>query len=224
MGVQPDAKAFAESETTPTARELRADIAYAARLHAEALPEGFFATLGVRFLRSYYRMLATSPYALLRVACVGGVRAGFVVGTTHDARHYRWLTRTYLWRMLPVAAVSLLWRPLVLLRFVRTRLPRYARGAVRLARRPTPAKVPGRQTATLLHLAVDPASRGSGSGRRLVAEYVAVAADAGAVTIKTSTRSGSEGASDFYRKLGWRHTGATTDVDGHSFDLFELVP
>ena len=222
--MQPDTKAVAQSEATPAERGLRADIAFAAQLHAEALPDGFFATLGVRFLRSYYRMLATSPHAVLRVACIGGVRAGFVVGTTHDARHYRWLTRTYLWRMLPVGAVSLLRHPLVMFRFVRTRLPRYARGAVRLARRPTPATVPGRQTATLLHLAVVPASRGSGSGQRLVAEYVAVAADAGAVTIKTSTRSGPEGASDFYRNLGWRHTGATTDVDGRSFDLFELVP
>ena len=204
--------------------EERADISFAARLHASELSDSFFASLGVGFLQAYYRMLAASPFAILTVEWVDGVRAGFVVGTTHDARHYRWLTRTYLWRMLPVGVVALLLHPLVLLRFVRTRLPRYVRGAVRLARRPTPASAPAPQTATLLHLAVAATFRGSGLGERLVDEYIAAAANAGAVTIKTSTRSGAAGAAGFYRSLGWRHAGSTVDVDGRSFELFELVP
>lgn len=219
-----DARPYSRSQEAGPSSDQRTDVEFAAQLHALELPDSFFASLGLGFLRAYYRMLTASPLAVLLVERTDGVPAGFVVGTTHDGRHYRWLTRSYLWRMLPVALVALVRHPAVMLRFVRTRLPRYLRGVVRLARRNAPVGVPELQTATLLHLAVAPPFRGSGIGQRLVGEFVAIAAHAGAVTVKTSTRSGSAGAAGFYRSLGWQYTGSTVDVDGRDFDLFEQTP
>jgi hypothetical protein len=69
------------------------DCTLAASLHADQLPHGFFALLGLRWLRSYYATFVASPHAIALVARSGGETVGVLVGTARNAGHYRWVLR-----------------------------------------------------------------------------------------------------------------------------------
>lgn len=204
------------------------DREFAAQLHLLALPDSFFATLGPRFLRSYYRMFLLSPYAVFLVARRGDEPVGVLAATTDDLSHYRWATRSYGWRLGMAGVAALLSRPRVLWRFLRTRCARYVRGAVRLRRstsKPESAQVilqENGRTGSLSHLAVADHAREAGVGRTLVTAYQGLAAAVGAERLNTSTRDGDAGASGFYRRLGWAPAGSMTDLDGRPFERFRL--
>lgn len=203
------------------------DLAFAASLHEAELADGFFASLGQRFLRSYYRMFLLSPHGVVLVAEHDAAPVGILAGTTDDVSHFRWVTRSYWWRLALVGATALLVRPRLLWRFARTRLRRYLRGALRL-RRVTGDATAGaklgapRVTATLTHIAVLPEVRGLGIGGTLTERYHQLAAATGAERLVASTRSDEYGATGFYRRLGWELAGNVRDVDGNAFDRLQL--
>lgn len=200
----------------------RADALFAARLHAAALPHGFFARLGTGFLSAYYESFFASPHAVAFVAVVGSQPAGVLVGTLDNRGHYRWVLRHSAWRLAVLGVLALLVRPGELSLFARTRLGRYARAIARHRRnemRPAVAPEPVR-VAVLSHVAVSADARGSGVGAALVDAFLACAIAAGCEEARLVTLAGSSGAGDFYRRLGWTDDGNTVDRDGRALTRF----
>lgn len=195
------------------------DRRFGADLHRAALAAGLFPSLGPRFLRAYYASFERSPYGIALVAWRNGARVGVLVGTTNDAAHHRWVLRQEGWRLAPLAALGLVRRPALLVRFVRHRARRYLRGAFRLARA-TPVTGPTGPTAVLSHVAVVAESRGTGAGAALVQTYVerAFASGAGRLTVMTA---GDDDVDGFYRALGWDLVGERPDLDGRPYHVLE---
>lgn len=203
------------------------DLRFAAALHRRALPHGFFAGLGLRFLRAYYHTFLASPAACAVVAEADGQRAGVLVGTIDDHHHWRWVVRS---RGAPLAALgslALLSRPRAALRFVRTRARRYLRALVRSlgpshddfsASGPAP-----RPVAVLTHVSVVPHGRGVGIGAALVAAFVREAAAAGVSELQLVTLADDRGAAGFYRGLGWEYVCDRRGLDGTMLSRFRLV-
>lgn len=194
-----------------------ADLAFTARLHRDALPHGLFVELGRRFLEDYHRTFLESPYAVALIAERGGgdgdrpaARCGFLVGTTRNAQHYRWVVRTAGLRLAARAGGRMLRRPATLATFVRSRLSRYVRALTRRLRpragtaasEPTERGDAGR-TAVLTHVAVVPDARGAGVGTTLTDRFLTQAQDVGAREVQLVTLAGPDGAAGFYRDHGW---------------------
>lgn len=200
----------------------RTDLTFAALLHLDALGDGFFARLGVRFLRSYYWSFAVSPYGIALVADIDGSPAGVIVGTKDDAAHYRHVLRSRWWRLGSSGIVALLRRPRLLFWFIRRRARRYCRGALRLVltrARPTGARVQPRAViGHITHLAVAPEHQGTGVGVSLVEDFTIRASTNGVEALLVVTRSGPHGKAAFYERCGWLPAGRTTDLDGVHFD------
>ena len=196
---------------------------FAAELHRAALPHGFFAKLGTRFLRGYYRAFVASPYAIALVVDSDEQPLGMVVGAAQPAAHMRWVLRHQGWRLALLGATALAARPLLAARFVRTRVGRYARAWMR-ARRGAPAPQPAdaRPTAFLSHVAVLDGARGTGIGGALVAAFAERARAAGAERVTLTTLDGPQGAAAFYRREGWSPAGTTTGADGQRSLAFSL--
>ena len=196
---------------------------FAAELHHAALPHGFFAQLGTRFLRGYYRVFVASPYAIALVADSDEQPLGMVVGAAQPAAHMRWVLRHQGWRLAALGAAALAGRPLLAARFVRTRVARYARAWVR-ARRGAEAPQPAdaRATAFLSHVAVLDGARGTGVGSALVAAFAERARADGAERVTLTTLDGPDGAAAFYRREGWSPAGTTTGADGQRSLAFSL--
>lgn len=107
------------------------DAARTAAIHRRALPSGFFARLGTRFLARYHATFAASERARLLVAERGGAVVGFLAGTIDNEAHYRTVLRRR-WPGLVVAGVgAMLRRPRLAAEFLRTRVGRYGRAVRR---------------------------------------------------------------------------------------------
>src|SRR5215213_6456698 len=106
---------------TAVARLQRRHVAFAAALHGEVLDRGFFAALGPRFLRAYHRSFLASPHAVALVAHAGGHPIGFLVGILRPRAHRRWVLSRHGPRLAAAGALALVVRPVVLVRFARTR-------------------------------------------------------------------------------------------------------
>jgi GNAT superfamily N-acetyltransferase len=204
-----------------------ADLAVAARLHAALLPHGFFAFLGLRYLRAYYGTFLASPHAIGLVADLEGRPAGILVGTSRNAAHYRWVIRHRGLRLACLGASAMLVRPAVAGWFLRTRLRRYGRRVllVLLARarrggNPAPADAAVGDPAVLTHLMVEDQARGRGAGAALVDRFTAAASAAGAPTAMLVTLAGDDGAGSFYKRLGWEHLEDRPSRDGHELSVF----
>lgn len=201
-------------------RRLRAeDLAAVAALHRFALPHGLFPALGPRLLAAYHRGYLASPYGVGLAAVDGDRLRGFVVGTSDEAGHWRWTARHRMPALAAAGVPALLARPRVAGRFARTRARPYARALVRRLRPAAPGAagqpVSGPpQTGVLAHVAVDPATRGGGLGRRLVEGYAAQARAGGAQRLALLTLADADGAAAFYDRLGWRRAGELVDLDG----------
>lgn len=201
-----------------------ADFSAVARLHIESLESGFFGRLGHRFLSRYYETFASSPFAVAVV--VGDPPDAMLVGTTHNALHYRWVLKHRALRLALAGGLALLVRPRVLFDFLRTRLTRYVRSMRRVA---TPRAAEGssapsapEQVAVLTHVAVSSRARRRGYGAALVNEFVAAAAREGAGRALLVTLEDSPGTHDFYLSLGWDPIGSKVDKDGRPLTMFEL--
>lgn len=213
--------------TAPSAgvavRPLRIDdLPFAASLHRDALPDGFFVALGEPFLRRYYEAFVSSPHAVGLLALVAGERCGVLVGTVDHGRHYRWVVQRRRTALTLRAIGAMARRPVLALEFLRTRALRYGRAAVRLRRRRAANSAQTEPTTGhLTHIAVLAQSRESGVGSALVQRYTEAATQGGASRLRVATKVDG-GAADFYRRLGWRDAGTTQNLDGVSFDVLVL--
>lgn len=206
-------------ESPCTVRPLVAgDLAFAARLHAEALPHGFFANLGAGYLRAYYRTFVSSPHALALVAERNGDPVGVVVGSVDAQAHHRFVIRRHGPRLAARGAVGLLTHPLVALEFMRTRFRRYSR-SVKRAVQSNESPVQPQRVGVLAHIAVVSHGRKTGVGRALTAAFVEQASAAGAQQLELVTLADEHGASRFYTDLGWRASGESTR-EGRRFARF----
>lgn len=200
----------------------RSDLGFATSLHLQSLNHGLFPALGSSFLKAYLGTFVSSPSALALIAEKDGAPVGFVVGTLDDRAHYGHVVRHCGLKLVPRAAVSLVVRPKVALRFIRTRAFRYARGAVRLAgTKPTQAAASFRD-AVLTHMAVEQSARSQGVGQKLALAFVEQVRNSDADGVAVTTRSGSAGAARFYEKLGWRSVGEFLDRDGLGWQRLRL--
>lgn len=211
--------------STEVRRAEREHVGFCAALHAQTLPHGFFVSLGPRFLRAYYRTFLDSQHAIARVAMAGEHPIGMVVGVTAPRAHTRRLLRRHGLRLAFVGCAALLTRPLVGVRFARTRLGRYV-DAWRRHRReegPPPAtEQPIRQAAILSHIAVVPGAQRAGVGRELVDAFVHAARRSGAGRIVLLTLEGDEGAGPFYAARGWAPGPARPTPDGQTMREWTL--
>ena len=200
----------------------RGDERFTAALHREALEHGFFADLGPAFLRAYHRTFIDSPHAVGYLASVGDTPVGFLTGVLGPRAHARWVLSHRGVALATVGAASIALRPLVALRFLRTRMGRYVRGWRRHRAVAAPGPVAG-VPAVLSHVAVLPGARGAGSGRELVDAFVHACRAAGADRVILLSLEGSAGAGAFYERLGWRRGSVTTTPDGVEMRQWELV-
>lgn len=192
------------------------DLAECADLHRRELPDSFFARLGTRFLRSYHRTFLASPHAVALVAVSAGHPEGFLLGMLAPASHGGYVVRTWGLRLALVGGAALLVRPRELALFLRTRLPRYARGLWRRGRgKPPPGAAPGQieREAVLAHLAVRPADRHAGAGSALVEGYHREVRRAGIARVVLLTVVDGPGAG-FYDRLGYAEDGKVLGADG----------
>ena len=205
----------------PLARHHIADVA---ALHLDALPHGFFARLGHRFLRAYYEAFVASPHAIALVATTGEQPIGMVVGTARPRAHTRWILRRRGPRLALIGALALAQRPRLALTFARTRIASYASAWRRARRRERPAEsdAPASRSepAVLSHVAVNPGARGAGIGRELVEQFVAKAAEEAADRVVLTTIDGPAGAGPFYEREGWTAGGVRPTYDGQLMRVF----
>lgn len=215
---------------TPGATTVRAatreHAAFCAAVHAETLPHGFFVALGPRFLRAYYRTFLASPHAIALVAVAGVHPIGMVVGITAPRAHTRRLLRRHGLRLAGAGFGALLSRPLVGLRFARTRVARYLRAWRRHRGEPAArgSGEPGatRATAILSHIAVVPGAQGAGIGSELLDGFVAAARASGASRAVLLTLEGERGAGRFYALRGWTPGEARQTADGQTMREWAL--
>ena len=192
----------------------RRDIAFTAALHSEALTHGFFVQLGSRFMRSYHRTFLESPFAVFFVATVGGVPVAFLVGLVRPRAHARWALRHRGMSLALEGLLSLSLRPATAVRFLRTRTSRYVRGWRRNRAGVGDHSTSEPERAVLSHVAVVPGARGSGAGRRLVDAFVEESRRTGATGATLVTMDAEQGASEFYKALGWVQGPRRTTPDG----------
>jgi len=223
-------------EAGPSWRQVVPDeLARIAAIHTDQLPDGFFVRFGARFLATYHATFLAGPYATALSIGPTGAPLGFVVGTSDNARHYRWLVRnagSLAWS----GAAALSVRPGLAYRLLRTRGGRYARSLLRLLRNRAGTRASSRRdadvggsvgavppvVAVLTHVAVAPEAQGTGLGRVLVEAFVAHARAQGADEIRLIAHRHTP-APGFYRRLGWSSLGARTASDGSLVEEFQLV-
>jgi ribosomal protein S18 acetylase RimI-like enzyme len=203
------------------------DLSAAARLHATLLGHGFFPRLGQRYLRAYYRTFMSSPHGIALVAYLADQPVGVLVGTAHNAAHYRWVIQHHGLPLAWLGATAMLVRPAVAAWFVRTRLRRYTRRLLRLPLRLAPserdadtANPAADDVAVLTHVIVDHQAQGQGVGTALAERFAVAAKAAGAARAMLVTLAGQAGASAFYKRLGWEHLEDRPGRDGWQLSVF----
>ena len=215
---------------------MHGDLAFAARLHLQALPGGFFADLGERFLRSYYDTFVDSPYGAALVAEIDGGPVGALLGTVDNRKHWAWVVRHRGWELALRVLLALVVRPPLAWRFLRTRVRRYLRAVLRLVRRSTASHglgqvaaeadgdgaAAGVTIAVLMHVSVLSQARRCGAGAALVGRFVDAARGEGADVAELVTRANEAGAGGFYRRLGWEHRRDRAGHDGVRLSEFVL--
>ena len=209
----------AEPGCTVVRRGSAEDAGFCAALHAETLDHGFFTTLGPRFLRAYYMTFFDSPHAVALVAAAADLPVGFVVGVMSPRAHTRRMLRRHGLRLGVLGAAALATRPLIGLRFLRTRLSRYRAAWRRHRCGERDGRAEGVQastTAILSHVAVVPGGRGIGVGGQLVDAFAGAARAAGATRAVLLTLEGDRGAGAFYAARGWVAGPAHVTPDGQT--------
>jgi GNAT superfamily N-acetyltransferase len=203
--------------------------AYSAQLHRTALPDGFFVALGPRFLATYHETFRASPHGVALTAWLDARPVGFLVGTSANRAHYRWVARHRGLRLAVSGLLALLVRPRLAAHFARTRARPYARKLARFATRragqtPGTAPTPARgQTAVLTHVAVEGAARGHGLGRALVETFVTEAQVDGAERAELVTDADNHDNHAFYRRCGWAPVEDRRNRDGARKTRFALT-
>jgi GNAT superfamily N-acetyltransferase len=199
------------------------DLPFVVDEHRHHFPDGFFARLGPKFLREYYRAFLTEPGARATIAEVEGEPAGYLVGVTDPAAHRDHVLRRYGRTLVRRALASMLAHPSLAWRFVRTRLGLYARKLLR-RRRPAPAGPSGgssHATAVLTAVAVAPEAQSQGIGSALIDRFEAQVAEAGCDRLALVTAAGDDGAGPYYEHRGWEARGERQTPDGLVLTAYE---
>lgn len=196
-----------------------ADLRPVLRIYRDSLEGGFFADLGDAFLESYLGTYLSSPYGVAVVAESQGEIVGFLFGAVDMGKHRDHIMTQERRRLLVRGVRSLAVRPLVALRFLRTRLVRYTRAVASGGASPSSHGV-----AVLSHIAVEQRARGIGLGSALERRFVEGARTAGASSLRLVTATGDRQAQEFYLANGWEEAGEHTDRDGKEWTTMEKKP
>ena len=199
----------------------RTDVAELARIHERGFPAFFLTSLGLPFLREFYRAHLDDPTAVAVVArLAGGPQrgrpVGVVVGTTRPAGFYSRLLRRRGLAFALAGARGALRRP--------TAVPRLLRALTYRGDAPDPS------FALLSSIVVDPAHGGSGIGAQLQQRWCEGAAAQGARRAYLQTDADENLAvRAFYRRCGWVETQVSTTPEGRRLmrnerDLTDLAP
>jgi ribosomal protein S18 acetylase RimI-like enzyme len=191
-----------------------------ARLHLAAFPESVLGWLGLEAVRRNYEWQLNGPHDPIALLATDGCEAvGFLVGgrfrgsTIGFVKKEKWfLTRRVLARP-AILLTPVGWRRVALaLRLLIRRAPR--------TQIEEPGGVPHRSFG-ILAIAVQPGVRGSGVGRRLMAEAAEQARAAGYSGMHLTVHPENAAAVAFYRGLGW----VDAPLDGRRSGLmtFDLV-
>ena len=179
-------------------------LAAVAHLHADAIGEGFLATLGPRFLERLYRRMIGSGRSFVLVAGSGPRVFGFVA-VAEDTRS---LYREFLLRDGVVAGLGAL--PALV------RRPRHVWETLRYGTSGGAGTLP---SAEVLALAVAAGSRGQGVGARLLAEALAELRRRGITSARVVTVRENAAARRTYEAAGFElratvelHRGVAQDV------------
>ena len=181
------------------------DLDAVARLHVAGFGDAFLATLGVPFLRHYYRTFLDYPEGCALVARrgMGGAAVGFVCGTEDVTRHYRLFLLRHLLLALPVLVTRAVREPRIVLGVLR-RLPPLGAIVGRHAHSRPGTPVMSLPSAHLMSMAVAPAHRGRGVGEVLVEAFVDEMARRGVPRLMLGVRDGNVPARRLYERTGWR--------------------
>jgi glycosyltransferase involved in cell wall biosynthesis/ribosomal protein S18 acetylase RimI-like enzyme len=166
------------------------DASALARIHREALPEGFLSSLGQAFLRRMYLALARDREAVALVAEHGDRVVGFATGVRSVRGFYR---RFYLRHGLAAAFAA---APRLLNRETLRRITETAR---------YPSASEDLPESELLSIAVTDGWRSHGLGRALAQGIVDGLKDRGAREIKVVVGADNEGGNRFYAGMGFEH-------------------
>jgi len=200
------------------------DLHFAVEQHLSHFPDGFFARLGPRFLREYYRAFLTSRAARTAIADANGRQVGYLVGVTSPATHREHIVREHGRALVVRAVTAMLVRPSLAFCFLRTRAGLYAR---KLLRRPRASAPPSGQegsrdtTAVLTHVAVARTAQARGIGSALIERFERAAAADGCDRLVLVTASGDDGAGPYYRRRGWKAVGERCTPDGLWLTTYE---
>lgn len=171
-----------------------------AELHKRAIGSGFLSSLGVGFLSLLYRALIDSPDAAVFVAESRGVVVGFIAGTADTGDFYR----SFLRSNGPEAVVRL--APAMI-------APATLKSVYETLRY---GSEDPRAPAELLSMAVAPAARRMGLGRKLVERLLEWADERAIDSMKVVVGAGNSGAIRLYNACGF--------LDGRDIEVHEGSP
>ena len=192
------------------------DLPFVVAAHQEHFPDGFFVDLGPRFLTRYYRtFLDAGPLTVALVAEVEGDRCGYLTGVLAGRQHRTQMLRHHGLGLAVAAALGMVARPGVAVRFVLTRSRRYAQALRRHRVEQSAPTLTAESPAVLSHVVVVEPERLAGVGSCLVQAFLREARDARCPTAALVTEAGARGAGPFYESLGW-HVSGSTSVDGRA--------
>lgn len=193
------------------------DIDAVARVHVASFGDSFLATMGVPFLRHYFRAFLDDPQGcgwICRQRWSGEV-VGFVCGSENVTHHYRvFLYRRFL-PALPAIVARVVRDPhlaaSVLRRIWRVgRLLVAARMTTDRPSTPGPALPP----ASLMTIGVHPDHRRHGTGEMLVRAFTSEMSLRGVRKVKLGVRGDNFAARRLYERLGWRPV-RSSSANGH---------
>lgn len=175
----------------------RDDATAIAALHERMIATGFLSSLGRRFLTLLYTTMMEDESSVVLVARSDGAVVGFIAGTSSTSGLYkRFISRKFfraVWTMLPALLRPRTWKRVY-------ESLRYGAAESEVA-------------AELLSMAVAPAARRRGVGRRMVEELQTWASRTGVVPMKVVVGAENSGAIALYNATGF--------VDGNEMEVHE---
>lgn len=187
--------------------------------HLEAFPSGFYAQLGVRFMRAWFAAHVAAPASISLVACAGdGAVVGYLLGTLDDA-DYRDRSAGDGARLLARGTAAFVARPGLWGEFARVRARPYAGRAARRILGRGAATRRGAGDGELVYICVEADHRRRGAGAALLEAFTGEAIRSGTTRLHLVTELDNTGAQRFYSHHGW-HVMADT---AHALDGRTLV-
>ncbi|HTL46804.1 MAG TPA: GNAT family N-acetyltransferase [Verrucomicrobiae bacterium] len=194
-------------------RELNAaDLDEIVRVHGAAFPESILTLFGPEAVKRYYAWQLSGPHDIaflglfmdgrLAAFCLGGIFQGAMKGFVRKNR--AWLAAK-LFSSPSLWTQRRFWRKAAAIRGMFRFCPRGAKAA--------PAPVPC-DSFGISAIAVDPARRREGLGRKLMDASQEIALARGFLKMDLSVNPSNRGAISFYESLGWKKTGDGTDWNG----------